>query len=157
MDYKAKLQNNNNELEGNNADLYAILDVINNLPSAGSSNNIVNAPELVTITWETVNDTWGNNTDDIIINCNYIGIDDTNTVIRMIKNGKTGTIQCIADSFIEMYTNPIDEEYPNVSSVNGFNNIYYSSVGGGDSSAITLFVTEDSHFTIKCVVPSSDW
>ena len=36
MDYKAKLQLNNNELEVNNADLQTILDTINNLPSAGS-------------------------------------------------------------------------------------------------------------------------
>ena len=36
MDYKAKLQLNNNELEGNNVDLQTILDTINNLPEAGS-------------------------------------------------------------------------------------------------------------------------
>lgn len=36
MDYKAKLQLNNNELEGNNIDLQTILDTINNLPPAGS-------------------------------------------------------------------------------------------------------------------------
>jgi hypothetical protein len=36
MDYKAKLQLNNNELEGNNIDLQTILDTINALPEAGS-------------------------------------------------------------------------------------------------------------------------
>ena len=35
MNYKAKLQLNNNELEGNNVDLQTILDTINNLPEAG--------------------------------------------------------------------------------------------------------------------------
>lgn len=37
MDYKAKLQLNNNELEENNIDLQAILETINNLPEADDS------------------------------------------------------------------------------------------------------------------------
>jgi hypothetical protein len=36
MDYKAKLQANNTELENNNIDLQSILDTINNLPEAGN-------------------------------------------------------------------------------------------------------------------------
>lgn len=36
MDYKTKLQTNNNNLEGNNIDLQSILNTINELPAAGS-------------------------------------------------------------------------------------------------------------------------
>jgi hypothetical protein len=40
MDYKAKLQANNTELENNNIDLQSILDTINNLPEATASVNL---------------------------------------------------------------------------------------------------------------------
>ena len=40
MDYKVKLQNNNNVFRGNNTDLQAVLETINNLPEAGVSENL---------------------------------------------------------------------------------------------------------------------
>lgn len=40
MDYKVKLQNNNNVFKGNNTDLQAVLETINNLPEAGVSENL---------------------------------------------------------------------------------------------------------------------
>jgi hypothetical protein len=40
MDYKVKLQNNNNVFKDNNTDLQAVLETINNLPTAGISENL---------------------------------------------------------------------------------------------------------------------
>ena len=40
MDYKVKLQNNNNVFRDNNTDLQAVLETINNLPEAGVSENL---------------------------------------------------------------------------------------------------------------------
>ena len=40
MSYNQKLQNNNTALEGNNIDLQSILNTINELPSAGTSENL---------------------------------------------------------------------------------------------------------------------
>ena len=40
MDYKVKLQNNNNVFRDNNTDLQAVLETINNLPAAGVSENL---------------------------------------------------------------------------------------------------------------------
>lgn len=40
MDYKVKLQNNNNVFRDNNTDLQAVLETINNLPAAGASENL---------------------------------------------------------------------------------------------------------------------
>ena len=40
MDYKVKLQNNNNVFRDNNTDLQAVLETINNLPEASVSENL---------------------------------------------------------------------------------------------------------------------
>lgn len=40
MDYKVKLQNNNNIFRDNNTDLQAVLETINNLPEAGVAENL---------------------------------------------------------------------------------------------------------------------
>jgi hypothetical protein len=43
MDYKVKLQNNNNVFRDNNTDLQAVLETINNLPAAGSGTEDLDA------------------------------------------------------------------------------------------------------------------
>lgn len=90
MDYKAKLQTNN-------LDLNEILGTINTLPEAGG----VTMPEMCTVTFDYICNE--NNYGPADFNVEYMGLDESGQLIRKFETNPE-SIQCIGYIYVYMAT-----------------------------------------------------
>ena len=115
----------------------------------------VSVPELITISWECIKDSWSSSAGIATIDCAYIGINEDGVITRMIVSGNTGSVQCIP-SMIEISTAEINGGAASITKVSSNNhshidNTVFVSSNGSDRSMIALSVGTSQHLTITCL------
>ena len=116
-----------------------IANIISALEGKTAGGGGVTVPELITITWESVNtDFWGDGT-IYRIRIQYLTINENNELVMVYTSYDTsGSINVVPNTFIYVESEHVSSEdyYPHITSANG--ELPFVS-GGGSESAMCVF------------------
>lgn len=132
-----------------------MIDCIDSFSSGGSSDGMINMPEMCDVTLTFVRHSWAQYEGDAEIICNYLGIDETNTLKKMsiaFYTGTSGTIRCIKNSMIELVASAVEGELDTFWPMITIDGSWSYFVGGNGADYGCLGIIIDKNADIEAVV-----